>query len=213
MAETIPAKHDESITGAKHMVWVLGLLLLLLTSALYAPALKNRFVNFDDPDYVTRNGAVLHGASLQHVVWAFGTDNPAANWHPLTWISHMLDVQWYGRNPAGHHFTHVLLFVPDVLLLFLFLERAERSAWMWVKGRGLSGGIGWRSWLRRQGVGGRSCTRGRRGLGGRRLASVRGLRRWRRVFHRRRRDCSGRRDIGGRDERLRGDGDGQVRNL
>jgi Tfp pilus assembly protein PilF len=128
MAETIPAKHDKSITRSKHAVWVLGLLLVLLTSALYAPAVKNGFVNFDDPDYVTRNGAVLHGVSWQNVVWAFGTDNPAANWHPLTWISHMVDVRWYGRNPAGHHFTNVLLFVLDALLLFLFLERATGEA-------------------------------------------------------------------------------------
>jgi protein O-mannosyl-transferase len=128
MAETIAAKHDESIMRSKHMVGVLGLLLVLLTSALYAPALKNGFVNFDDPDYVTRNGAVLHGVSWQNVVWAFSTDNPAANWHPLTWISHMVDVQWYGRSPTGHHFTNVLLFVVDVLLLFLFLERATGAA-------------------------------------------------------------------------------------
>src|ERR1700746_3232137 len=70
------------------------------TVLLYALALRNGFVNFDDPDYVIRNSHVLQGLTWQNVRWAFGTDNPAANWHPLTWISHMLDVQLYGTNPA-----------------------------------------------------------------------------------------------------------------
>jgi Flp pilus assembly protein TadD len=105
---------------------LLAILLAAGTFTLYTPALSNGFVNFDDPDYVTRNTHVLQGISWQNVVWAFGTDNPAANWHPLTWISHMLDVQWYGTKPAGHHFTNVLLHALDVTILFLFLQAATR---------------------------------------------------------------------------------------
>ena len=105
--------------------WRLTLLLVLLlaagTLALYAPSLRNGFVNYDDPDYVTQNAHVLQGITSPNLAWAFGTDNPAANWHPLTWISHMLDVQWYGSNPAGHHFTSVMLHTVDVTLLFLLL--------------------------------------------------------------------------------------------
>lgn len=101
--------------------------LVLGTALLYRPAISNGFVNFDDPDYVTRNLAVQQGLSWHNIVWAFGTENPAANWHPLTWISHMLDVQWFGANPAGHHFTNILFFALDVLLLFLFLHQVTEN--------------------------------------------------------------------------------------
>lgn len=123
MAQT-PLNYFQRAADRKYLVPILGLLLVLATAILYQPAIHNGFVNFDDPDYVTKNPAVLHGISWQNVVWAFGTENPAANWHPLTWITHMLDVQWFGLNPAGHHFTNILFFSLDVLLLFLFLEQA-----------------------------------------------------------------------------------------
>ena len=110
------------------LVLLLAVLLAVGTAALYAPALKNGFVNFDDPDYVTRNSHVLQGLSWENIAWAFGTDNPAANWHPLTWISHMLDVQWYGLRPEWHHFTNVLLQTLDVVLLFPLLESGTRRA-------------------------------------------------------------------------------------
>ena len=102
----------------------LAILLAAGTVFLYAPALQNGFVNFDDPDYVTHNAHVLQGISWSNLKWAFGTDNPAANWHPLTWISHMLDVQFYGNNPAGHHLGNVLLHTLNVLLVFWLLARA-----------------------------------------------------------------------------------------
>lgn len=107
---------------------LLAIVLAVGTAALYAPALKNGFVNFDDPDYVTRNSHVLQGVSWANILWAFGTDNPAANWHPLTWISHMLDVQWYGLRPVWHHFTNVLLQTLNVVILFLLLEGATGLA-------------------------------------------------------------------------------------
>lgn len=110
------------------MVILLALVLAVATAALYAPALNNGFVNFDDPDYVMRNAHVLRGVTWQNTVWAFTTDNPAANWHPLTWLSHMLDVQCYGTNPKGHHLTSVLLHIADVTILFLLLESATGLA-------------------------------------------------------------------------------------
>ena len=108
---------------------LLGVALAMFTAALYLPALQNGFVNYDDPDYVTRNPNVLNGLHWTNVVWSFGTNNPAANWHPLTWISHMADVQLYGMNPWGHHLTNVLLLVADVVLLFLFLAVATGRLW------------------------------------------------------------------------------------
>jgi len=114
------------------LVWILAILLTLGTGILYAPALRNGFVNYDDPDYVTANAHVLQGITRQNLVWAFGTNNPAANWHPITWMSHMLDVQLYQLDPAGHHFTNIVFQALNVVLLFFFLQlvtgRQLRSA-------------------------------------------------------------------------------------
>jgi tetratricopeptide (TPR) repeat protein len=107
---------------------LLPVLLLTGTALLYAPAVRNAFVNYDDPDYVTRNPAVLGGLSWKGLVWAFGTNSPAANWHPLTWISHMADVSWYGTKPFGHHLSNVVLHCLGGLLLFFFLQRATGKA-------------------------------------------------------------------------------------
>jgi hypothetical protein len=114
------------------LVIFLGVLLALGTAAIYALAMRNGFVNLDDPEYVTRNPHVLSGLTWADVRWALGSSYPSSNWHPLTWISHMLDVQLYGSNSAGHHFTSVLLHIFGVVLLFLLIElatgRALRSA-------------------------------------------------------------------------------------
>jgi tetratricopeptide (TPR) repeat protein len=106
------------------LIAFLAALLALGTAAVYAPAMRNGFVNLDDPDYVTRNPHVLAGLTWADIRWALGSSYPSSNWHPLTWISHMADVQLYGRNPGGHHFTSVLLHVLGVVLLFLLIERA-----------------------------------------------------------------------------------------
>jgi Tfp pilus assembly protein PilF len=110
------------------LVAFLAVLLAAGTAAVYAPAMRNGFVNVDDPDYVTRNPHVLAGLTRADLRWALGSSYPSSNWHPLTWISHMADVQLYGRNPAGHHFTSVLLHLLGVVLLFLLMERATGRA-------------------------------------------------------------------------------------
>jgi len=117
-----PSISTQEIRASLRLRLVLAALLFAGTFALYAPAMRNGLVNYDDPDYVTRNAHVLQGLSWPNVAWAFGVTNPAGNWHPLTWISHMTDVQWYGNNPAGHHFTNVLLHSLDAAVLFLVLE-------------------------------------------------------------------------------------------
>ena len=98
--------------------------LALLVFLLYLPALRNGFTNYDDPDYVTRNIRVSSGLTWDNFVWSF-TSTTSANWHPLTWMSHMLDAQLYGLNPWGHHLTNVLLMAMDVALLFFFLATAS----------------------------------------------------------------------------------------
>src|SRR5271169_2393256 len=113
----------------RKMLVLLALSIAVLVVALYVPTLGNGFINLDDPDYVTRNAHVLRGLSGENVMWAFGTNNPAANWHPLTWISHMADVQVFGLNPWGHHLINVLLMAADMVLLFLFLANATGRIW------------------------------------------------------------------------------------
>jgi protein O-mannosyl-transferase len=124
-----PASNLSEPPSDRMLAFALALLLVVATAALYAPAIRNGFVNFDDTDYVTRNAHVLRGFSWQNVVWAFGTRNEAANWHPLTWISHMVDVNLYGLHSAGHHFSNVLLQIIDVVLLFFFLRSATANTW------------------------------------------------------------------------------------
>jgi protein O-mannosyl-transferase len=98
----------------------------LLTLLLYLPSLRQDFLPYDDQQYVTENLQVQAGVTWRGLVWAFGYH--AGNWHPLTWLSHMLDCQLYGLKPAGHHLTNVLLHVANTLLLFLLLNRMTRAA-------------------------------------------------------------------------------------
>jgi len=101
---------------------MLSLALAALVFAAFQPALDNDFVGYDDTDYVTSNPMVQRGLIWAGVKWAF-TATEAANWHPLTWLSHILDVQCFGLNPTGHHLTSLLLHVVNVVLLFLALLR------------------------------------------------------------------------------------------
>jgi protein O-mannosyl-transferase len=102
---------------------LIGLLLFFGTLTLYYPALHNGFVNYDDPAYVTANWHVQQGLTVRNLVWAF-TSETEVNWHPLTWLSHMLDVQLSGLRPAGHHAQSVLWHAVNVVLLFLLLTAA-----------------------------------------------------------------------------------------
>ena len=103
-------------------------LLGALTLAVYSPSLRNGFVSYDDPDYVTENPRVLQGLSRDNVAWAFEGGH-AGNWHPVTWLSHMLDVEWFGRNPAGHHATSLVIHAATAMLLLLVLARLTGAFW------------------------------------------------------------------------------------
>jgi len=85
-------------------------------------------VNYDDPDYIIGNAHVTGGLTWANVVWAF-TSNDAANWHPLTWLSHMMDCQLFGVNPAGHHLMNLLFHTANTLLLFLLLTQLTGALW------------------------------------------------------------------------------------
>ena len=107
---------------------LLGLLLVISTIGAYWVLLRCDFVFFDDPSYVTENPQVRAGLNWASFSWAFTTFH-SSNWHPLTWLSHMLDCDLYGLNPAGHHLTNLLFHVGNTLLLFLFLREATGANW------------------------------------------------------------------------------------
>lgn len=107
---------------------ILCLLLVLATLALYNPVTRAPFLNYDDDVYVADNLQVRAGLSWNTVVWAFHSSE-ASNWHPITWLSHALDCQIFGLNPAGPHSINVLLHAANVVLLFLILESATGLAW------------------------------------------------------------------------------------
>ncbi|PQP35491.1 hypothetical protein C6A37_02215 [Desulfobacteraceae bacterium SEEP-SAG9] len=103
------------------------LFLASVTLAVYWQVINYAFV-FDDAVYVAENFHVRRGLTSETVVWAFTTTS-IANWHPLTWLSHMLDIQLYGMNPGNHHLTNVLFHIANTLLLFLILTRATGALW------------------------------------------------------------------------------------
>ena len=114
------AGHSHPYSGSSRWALIAGLLVAVLI--VYAPALTLGFVNFDDPQYVLDNPHVRSGLTWNGIVWAM-TATYAGNWHPVTWVSHMTDVQLYGVNPRGHHATSVLLHLLNTLLLFALLSR------------------------------------------------------------------------------------------
>lgn len=95
------------------------LFLVLATLTVYWQVRNHEFVDFDDDLYVTQNPHVRGGLTSESMIWAF-TATHSSNWHPLTWLSHMLDVQLYGMDPGRHHLTNVLFQIANTLLLFLF---------------------------------------------------------------------------------------------
>src|SRR5947207_11473187 len=114
-----------------HEGWVvLGVCIFLaaITWLVFGQTLRHEFINYDDDQYVLANPHVTRGLSLEGIVWAF-THFHSANWHPLTWISHMLDCQFYGLNPAGHHFTNILIHTTTAILLFLVLRQMTGALW------------------------------------------------------------------------------------
>jgi len=115
-------------TQRKRQTWLICLGLALAVLAAYAPVWRAGFITYDDPAYVTANPHVQGGLSWAGLIWALTTGH-AGNWHPLTWISHMLDVQLYGMNPLGHHLTSVALHAANSILLFLLLQRMTKAMW------------------------------------------------------------------------------------
>jgi len=127
-AATTPASQPE---GQPHNRWLSPAVCFFLALAVwivFGQTLHYEFVNYDDRINLYENPAVTRGLSLAGVAWAF-THVGDREWYPLTWISRMVDVQLYGLNAGGHHFTNVLLHGASVILLFLVLRKMTRRLW------------------------------------------------------------------------------------
>ena len=96
--------------------------LIAITFFAYAPVRQYGFINYDDPQYVAQNPNVTGGLTWHGIIWAF-TTGYQSNWHPLTWLSHMLDVQLFSANAGAHHLINVFLHIANSLLLFWFLVK------------------------------------------------------------------------------------------
>jgi protein O-mannosyl-transferase len=116
---------SEKPPSLKIIVLVL-LALVALNLIIYTPSLHYGFLHYDDPAYVSENVEVSQGFTRHGVLWAFNIGY-SANWHPLAWFSHMLDVQFYGMAAQRHHLTNILLHIANSLLLFWLLYRTTRA--------------------------------------------------------------------------------------
>src|SRR5262249_9767101 len=113
---------------AKSRIALCGLCLTVLAVAIYWPVVRQGFICFDDPDYITTNPRTQAGVTFEGLRWAFMSFQ-VNNWHPVTWLSHMLDCQLYGLKPAGHHLTSVLFHVANTLLILALLSHLTGDLW------------------------------------------------------------------------------------
>src|SRR4051812_27170349 len=107
--------------------WIYGCL-ALLTVVVFVAVGHYDFIRLDDSDYVSHNPHIAGGLTWSSFVWAW-TTGYAANWHPLTWISHMLDIEIFGLAPGGHHIVNLLIHIANTLLLFHLLRKTTQAPW------------------------------------------------------------------------------------
>jgi len=112
----------------KYRSFWICLALTLATAAVFYQVYTHDFINYDDPAYVYENPNIQAGITPKTIKWAF-TAGYAANWHPLTWLSHMLDWQLFGPNPAGHHLANLIFHIANTLLLFVVLKQMTQKFW------------------------------------------------------------------------------------
>ena len=112
----------------RFLIWPV---LVLLTLTVFAQVRHFDFVNFDDGRYVADNPHVLNGFTWKNTTWAFSSNSAkqTGNWHPLTFLSLMLDAQVFGTGPAGFHLTNVALHTATALLLFAALQELTGTYW------------------------------------------------------------------------------------
>jgi hypothetical protein len=98
------------------------------TFLLFWPVRQFEFINFDDPCYMMENPWVLDGLTLSSIRWAFSSVH-CDNWHPIAWLSHMLDYELFGLNPGPHHLVSVFIHALNSILLFLVLRKMTSALW------------------------------------------------------------------------------------
>ena len=121
----IPLSHAIRL---KRSDFVILLCLAVMTFGIYAQVIGHQFIAYDDNRYIEENPMVNRGVTLAGFAWAFTTFYEA-NWHPLTWIAHMIDSQLFGMNPAGHLLVNALIHAANTLLVFWFLLRTTHARW------------------------------------------------------------------------------------
>jgi protein O-mannosyl-transferase len=123
--KAVPLSHAATF-GRPDLVILLGL--AVMTFAIYAQVISHQFITLDDPTYIQENPMVNRGITGAGIAWAFTTFY-ATNWHPLTWISHMIDCQLFGTNAGRHLLVNALIHVANTLLVFWFLLRSTHARW------------------------------------------------------------------------------------
>jgi Tfp pilus assembly protein PilF len=132
-ARTIAAKGRSAVRLSRVTTFERPDLLILaglavITFGIYAQVIGHQFITYDDDWYIKENSMVSRGVTLAGLAWAFTTFYQA-NWHPLTWIAHMIDSQLFGMNAGGHLLVNALIHVANTLLVFWFLLRTTRARW------------------------------------------------------------------------------------
>ena len=123
---TLPS--PDSTPARCSTTWWIGVALVVSVAAAYWPVTGCIFTDYDDPQYVFKNPQVLHGLTWPGVAWAFAHFH-SGNWHPLTWLSHMADVQLFGVRPGWHHAVNGVFHAANTVLLFLWLKRLTGFRW------------------------------------------------------------------------------------
>jgi hypothetical protein len=117
-------------THNKQYILLIYAALILTTVVAFEPLSHNEFIGYDDGSYVTENPYVQSGLNGKSILWALTSlHGRISYWHPLTWLSHMLDCELFGLNPAGHHLTNLLFHIANALLLFWVLRRVTGAVW------------------------------------------------------------------------------------
>src|SRR6188768_3989119 len=126
---TVPARVASPPTSRPALqTLALAVVLAVVTFAIYAQVIGHQFIGLDDELYIVDNPIVNRGLTLAGLGWAFTTFH-AANWHPLTWIAHMFDCQFFGLNAGGHLLVNTLIHVANTLLVFWLLLRTTGARW------------------------------------------------------------------------------------
>jgi Tfp pilus assembly protein PilF len=105
------------------------ILIIGMTLIVYSPVRFFDFIFLDDPLYVCNNKHIRDGLTWDGIIWAIFSTR-GGSWHPLTWISHMIDISWYGMDSGGHHWTNVQIHLISTVLLFIFLRKSTQKTWI-----------------------------------------------------------------------------------